>query len=294
MNVLIFGSNGFLGKELNQLLKTANHSTYTVSRSKDDAAFKVDISNSKDFENLPLNFFDVVINCATVLPGGDYLDNDFLDRIYKTNILGTQNICKWIEGQNTIRKIINCSTLAVVKKPWPIELNENVNTYPTGRHVLYSFSKLGQELLFDTFANFNDIIVSHVRFSALYGKNMISSGIITNIIDQIKKTNNIQLTNASKVNADFLYVEDAARIIAALIENNFDGVINGATGTETSILQLAEIIKKNFKDQSIKILNTEDQNFLEDRAVICIENLKKIIDINTFSSLEEGIKKMIS
>lgn len=294
MKILIFGGNGFLGKELKQLLKNSNYDIYTVSRSDIDVNFKVDISNFNDFDNLPKDFFNVIINCATILPGGDYLENSYLDKIYKTNILGAQNICKWIAGQRSIKKIINCSTLVVVKKPWPINLSEDVNTYPEGKHVLYSFSKLGQELLFSTFANSNNVILSQIRFSALYGRNMNSSGIINNIIEQIRNIKVVKLTNATKVNADFLYVEDAARIILATIEKDFHGILNGASGNETSILDLAEIIKRNFNDQSIKICNSESSDFLEDRAVICVKNLKKIIDTNSFITLDEGIKRILS
>jgi UDP-glucose 4-epimerase len=295
MKILIFGSSGFLGKELTKLLRNSGYECFTVSRSSIETDFVVDISKFHDFYNLPKEFFNVIINCATILPGGDYLDNDYLDKIYKTNILGTQNICKWINQQKSIRKIVNCSTLVVVDKPWPINLSEDANTYPTGKHVLYSFSKLAQELFFTTYVSNNNIVLSQIRFSALYGENMNSGGIINTLINQLKSSNIIKLTNAQKVNADFLYVDDAAKIILATINNDYHGILNGATGVETSILHLAEIIKKHFNDESIQIENSESMDFIhEDRAVISVEKLSKIVDVNNFTTIDEGIKKMLS
>ncbi|MBE7693730.1 NAD-dependent epimerase/dehydratase family protein, partial [Tenacibaculum finnmarkense] len=118
MRILVFGANGFLGKEVVNLLKSNDFEVFTISRSDKSCNFNLNISKFDDFQVLPNHFFDVIINCATVLPGGNYLDNDYLDAIYKTNILGSQNICKWIESQQTVIKIINCSTLAVAQKRW--------------------------------------------------------------------------------------------------------------------------------------------------------------------------------
>lgn len=291
MKILIIGGNGFLGNVITSLLSEMDFECYTVSRSNSKSNYNIDISDFKDFSKLPNDFFDVLINCATILPGGDYLDNDYLEKIYKTNILGTQNICKWIDGQSSVVKIINCSTLVVVAKPWPVNLMEEEFTYPIGNHVLYSASKLTQELLFKTFASSKKIILSQIRFSALYGETMEWSGIICNLIDQAKKNKKIILKNASKVNADFLHVEDAAKIILATIESNFNGILNAASGNEVSILELANIIAGNFVE-TVEIETSEEEDFQENRASICLDKLNRIIDTSLFINLSDGIQKM--
>ena len=293
MKILVFGSNGYLGKNLTLLLKKHAFEFYTVSRSFDQSEYKIDISNFEDFSILPLNFFDVIINCATVLPGGDYLDNNYLDKIYKTNVLGSQNICKWIGSQNSIKKIINTSTLVVVGKPWALNFNETAQTYPTGNHILYCSSKLTQELLFKTFADKNNILLSQIRFSSLYGSKFNNSGIIHNLITNSKVNKKITLTNATKVSADFLHVTDAARIIIATIDNDLEGIINGAIGVETTILKLAETIKECFENK-IEIKNSESKEFKTDRAIVNVNKLNKIIDTSSFVTLKTGIQEMVN
>lgn len=294
MKVLIFGGSGFLGEAVKSLLDKNNIDNYTVSRTNQKSDYNIDISIYKDFEYLPNDYFTIIINCATILPGGNYLDSEYLDQIYKTNILGSQNICKWIDKQNTINKIINCSTLVVVKKPWTANLTEeDVNTYPEGKHVLYCSSKLTQELLFKTFTNDKKITLTQIRFSSLYGENMNINSLICNLIEKVKKREDINITNGNFVSADFLHVEDAAKIILKALQNEINGVLNGASGIETTILDLAKVINKLY-NYSVIIHNLEGLNVEEDRCLISVEKLNKYIDCNKFIALEDGIKKMLS
>lgn len=293
MKVLIFGGNGFLGKALGQLFDTENIEYSTASRSDKQSNYKIDVSNYSNFEKLPNDYFDIIINCATILPGGNFLDSEYLEKIYKTNILGTQNICKWIDDQKSIKSIVNCSTLAVIDKPWPLKLTENVSTYPTGNHVLYSSSKLTQELIFKTFADLKCIGLSQLRFSALYGEKMPWSGIICNLIDQARNDHKIILTNGNKLTVDFLYIADAAKIILAVIKNNYIGILNAASGEEVSLFKLASIISEEFTD-SVEIINTDKYNFGYNRSDINIEKLDKVIDIDSFTKINDGIQRMIN
>lgn len=291
MKVLIFGGNGFLGNALTSLLYEMGFEYCTVSRSDSKSSYNLDISDFEEYSKLPNNFFNIVINCATILPGGNYLDNDYLEKIYKTNILGTQNICKWIDGQSSVTKIINCSTLVVVAKPWPLNLTEEEFTYPSGNHVLYCTSKLTQELIFKTFASAKKIVLSQIRFSALYGETMAWNGVICNMIDQAKENKKIILKNGSKVTVDFLHIDDAAKIILATINSDYNGILNGASGNEVSILELANIIARSFID-TVEIVNIEEENINENRSLISIDKLKKIIDTSLFVNLSDGIQKM--
>ena len=290
MKVLLFGANGFLGKALTMELRTNNLEFGTVSRG-ENCDYQIDIGNFDDFQAIPLDYYDVVVNAATILPGGHYLDNNYLNKIYKTNILGTQNICKWVDSQHSVVKIINCSTLAVVTKPWPISVNEDEKTYPLGNHVLYCSSKLTQELIFKTFADSKGIKLTQIRFSALYGEKMPWAGLICNLIDQARSQKQVNLTNGKKINADFLHVDDASRIVIATIKNHKDGIINGASGVETQLYELASIIGDKFGDTEIN--NIEDNTRAVEHAIINIDKLKELMDISGFTSIRDGVQGLM-
>ena len=238
-------------------------------------------------------FFDIVVNCATVLPGGDYLDNDYLKKIFSTNILGTQNICKWIAAQKSVKKIINCSTLVVVNKPWPDNLTEEEITYPTGDHVLYSGSKLFQELIVETFAVKHKINFVNVRFSAIYGDAMPQSGVVWNLCQQAKMTNKIIIKNGNKVSFDFIHVTDAAKSIISLFGSDSNsGILNVASGVETSLIGLATIIKNSI-GLDIEIINEDNIDFINNFSKINVSKLNEIVDVEGFVNIETGIDKVI-
>lgn len=291
MNILVFGGNGFLGLELENELKNTNYNFFSASRNA-NSGYTVDLSNFEEFTNLPSNFFDIVINCATILPGGDILDNDYLNKIYKTNILGTQNICKWISSQKSIKKIINCSTLVVVNKPWDYNLTEDAKTYPTGNHVLYCSSKLMQELIIETIGINYNIDYMNIRFSSIYGKNMSKSGVIWSLYQQGINNDLIKITNGNKISFDFINVNDAARILVAAIESQKNkGILNAASGEEISLLELASIVKKNISE-SIEIENDDHDDFTFNPSKINVNKLNQIINTDSFLSMDEGIKQV--
>lgn len=287
MKVLLFGGEGLVGKALQKILSENNISFRSVSRKSG-----VDISNYDDFKKIPYNNFNVVINLATTLPGGDYLDSEYLNRIYKVNILGSQNICRWMLSQPSVTKVVNASTLVVNKKPWKIGLKENDCSIPTGNHVLYSCSKLFQEAIFSTFCDKNSIPLVNLRFSAVYGEEMTRQGILIDFLNKAKANNDLHIKNGKKVSADFINVIDVAAVIYEAIKKPVTGVINVASGTETFVEDLAKMAVDATNSTSL-IYNIEDESFSEDRAVIDISELKKIVDTSKFTTLNEGIKSLI-
>jgi UDP-glucose 4-epimerase len=182
--------------------------------------------------------------------------------------------------------------LAVVNKPWDYNLTEEVATYPKGDHVLYCTSKLMQELIVDTVATKNNIDFVNIRFSAIYGETMHKSGIIWALHQQAINNNSINIINGNKISFDFINVKDAARILVRSIDSEKSrGILNAASGTETSLFELASIIKKNIS-KSVLIENEDKPNFTSNRSKIDVTKLNKIIDTSSFVDLNDGINQI--
>jgi hypothetical protein len=74
--------------------------------------------------------------------------------------------------------------------------------------------------------------------------------------------NGIKITNGNKLSFDFINVNDAARILVAAIESQkTNGILNGASGVEISLSELALIVKRNISE-SIEIENEDHDNFI--------------------------------
>ena len=149
------------------------------------------------------------------------------------------------------KRIINCSTLIVNNKPWAKNISEETESFYQGKHIVYSSSKLFQEQLFKTFCKEYSIKLAQIRFTGLYGLKMKKKGIIWELYHKILNSNEITLFNATKTSFDFLHLNDATQIIKSVIDKEFTGILNAASGFETSLYDLATLLAKNISPKLV-------------------------------------------
>lgn len=76
------------------------------------------------------------------------------------------------------------------------------------------------------------------RLSNLYGPGMSDSNVLSAILRQLKENGPVRLLNTLPVR-DFLWVEDAADALVAMIYSDVSGIYNVGSGLGTSIAELA-------------------------------------------------------
>lgn len=247
MKFIVFGGTGFVGRHLVSYLKARDCEVLSISRSGGANSLALDITKETDFAKI--NFLpDVVVNCASRVPakGKTSKDPGFLEELFMTNVIGAVNIANWAVRKN-VPKIINCSTLVVVKKPWPNPLSEEYTALPEGYHVGYSMSKLSQEQIMNECIKGSETNLMHLRLSAVYGIGMVPEGIICYMLEKMKDNKVIELTDAKKNTLDLIHVEDVCRAIHEVSVSEFGfehEVINLARGEAVSLYGLAEVLKK--------------------------------------------------
>ena len=296
MKFLIFGGSGFVGKALVKYLKEKNEEVKIVSRSAGVEGFSLDISNKAEFDRIDF-IPDVVINCASRLPekGKTSQDPRFVQELFNTNVLGGLNITNWAVSLN-IKKIVNCSTLVVVKKPWPVPLTERDSEIPEGAHVAYSMSKLSQEQLMTEAVKGTQVELVHARLAAVYGPDMIPEGLLFQLMKKLFLNEEVELIDSKKNSIDFIRVEDVAKVLYSLARARTSGesVFNVATGLPVSIYELAEKLRAIICSDSR--LNDTESIKKRSEASISIEKLKAYtgLDSNSFIPLNKGLKDMVS
>ncbi len=293
MKILIFGSSGFIGTKVSGFLKMQGHEVFSISRSGNNNSMALDISDAKAFTQICF-IPDVIVNCASRIPqsGKTSRNPEFLKELFLTNVIGAANISNWAV-QMRISKIINCSTLVVVKKPWPNVLTEDCSGVPEGFHVGYCMSKLSQEKIMNEIVGKSETNLIHVRLSSVYGVGMAEEGILFNIKQQLKDNLEIKITNSNN-SFDFINVEDVCRSINVLAKVNIEsGVINLANGNPVSLKNLVELLKKIMNSTSTVI--EYDSDIVNSEANISVEKLKMCIgDVYTqFIALENGLKDLL-
>ncbi|HET7360958.1 MAG TPA: NAD(P)-dependent oxidoreductase, partial [Salinimicrobium sp.] len=290
----IFGGTGFIGSALETYLKSKGEEVQSVSRSGNRGSLGIDITNESDFSKIGF-VPDVIVNCASIIPaqGKKSSDPHFLKNLFLTNVIGGANIANWAV-KHKIPQLINCSTLVVVKKPWPDPLSENAVNLPDGPHVGYCMSKLSQEQIMNQCVAGSATKLLNIRLSAVYGTGMLPNGLIFNLLNNLLSNKEIVLNDANRNTLDFINVVDVNKAIYAIAENGFEAqIMNLASGKPISVMDLAETLKR-LTGSSSKILNKET-NKPTSKSNIDVDRLKKhIYEVyDDFIPLEEGLKAIV-
>lgn len=283
-----------MGSNLAVFLREAGHEVVSVSRSGRNGSLSVDITKPADFSGIDFQP-DVVVNAASKLPvsGKTGRDADFVKEVFDTNAVGGVNVANWCV-EKKVKKLINCSSLSVIKRPWPTPVSEEESQLPAGPHAAYAMSKLSQEQLMNECVRQNGTQLIHLRISAVYGEGMAREGIIFSFLDFLEKHEELKLTDGETNSLDFIHVKDISRSILEISGKEVhEKLINLASGKPVTVFELAQMLKKiTSSNSNIKNTNTEKP---PSKSVVEIERLKNCLEgvYDNFIPLDEGLSALI-
>lgn len=284
MRVIVAGAAGFLGRAVVSALRRRNHDVVELTRA--DA----DIADPAALAKLDARA-DVLVNAAARTPSpGD----DDLRAYLAANTVGAAELTAWALAAG-VRRVVHCSTLAVVARPWPVPLDEAAPTYPTGAASRYAVSKLAGEVLVATSCRAAGVPYAILRESALYGPGMAWHGLVPRFIDLalgLALGNGRPRVDAGgQTTVDLLHVEDAAGAVAAAAEADVTGVINVAAGEEVSIARVAALVLAaagRATDEYDVVAGGSPA-----RAVVSIERMRRELGWAPAVPLADGLRAII-
>ena len=296
--VSITGGEGFLGGHLLKQLKRKNPKKISIVKHSD-----YDLVNNDDVKRMyddqkP----DIVFHLAATVggiginkrnPGKFFYENAMMN----LHVMHNAHLSK-------IDKIICVGTVSVYPKntPFPFKEENIWDGYPQEENAPYGIAKrimhthsLGYRKQYDL----NSIIVV---LTNLYGPNdnfnKDSSHVVAALIRRFheakkNKEKEILVWGDGNATRDFSYIEDIADGIILSAENyNESQPMNLASGRETSIKELAEIIKKQMNYEG-NIRWDTNMPVGPNRRNVSIDLARKKIKFDPKVSLEDGIKKTI-
>lgn len=306
--ILITGGAGFLGSYMCEALIESNARVTCLDNLSSGLASN--IAHLKDNENFqfiehniskPINFetkFDLVIHMASRAAPFEF--EKYPIQILKANTLGIW-VALGIAKKHSAR-FVYTSTSEIYGNPDPKSVptpetyNGNVN--PIGPRSCYDEAKRAGEAFVVAYRQEHNMDTRMARIFNTYGPRMRADDIygraVPRFIDQALKGEDITVFGDGSQTRSFTYVSDQIDGLLKLadLDEARGEVINIGNNKETTILELAELIKR-LTNSSSKIafhpLPEDDPK----RRCPDISKAKKILGWEPKVSLEEGLKNTI-
>jgi GDP-L-fucose synthase len=249
MNILIFGSNGLVGKSLNKILsKVSEYNIISSTRNETDL-FNFKQTSEKISKVKP----DVIINCAAKV-GGIYANDTKRTQFLIENLKINLNILESSMPFNEI-KIINLGSSCIypLNAENPIKEDSFMDGKLEPTNSPYAMAKLTSIELGRSISSEYGHKIVNLMPTNLYGPNDNFDEEYSHVIPGLIS----RMHEAKKINAkefgiwgsgmplrEFLYVDDLSNCINFIIQNKIDSdLLNVGSGVEISILDLAKKIK---------------------------------------------------
>ncbi len=208
---------------------------------------------------------------------------------FETNIGGTLNVLL-ASRENQVERVVYISSASVYGNPKYLPINED-----DGINLLtpYAVSKYSGEGYCMAFHESYDLSVAVLRLSNVYGTNQLVSnpycGVVAKFMDKAQKREPIEIHGDGLSTRDFTYVDDSVEaILLAGLSPKADGeIFNVATGRETSINELAEMIGNGAE---ITHIDRRDIDNIR-RRVLNIEKIRRKLGWTPEITLEEGLRR---
>lgn len=313
---------------LNPQIHGENSSSYTFNKIKDKCEFvHGDVKDEKLFKSL-LKRANILIHFAAETGTGQsmyenakYVENNCLATSYISDFLSNEknSIEKVIvassrsiygEGKyecpehgiqfpssrkesDMKNKLFDCLCLMCQKPLKVLPTSEDSRIHPVST---YGLTKYFQENILESTCEALSTPLIALRFQNVYGVgqslNNPYTGIISIFSNQLKENNPINIFEDGKESRDFIYISDVIDSIKKAINYKINKrlIINIGSGVQTSVIEVANVLKKNLHSKSKLIITGEFRKGDIRHNYADISNAIKILNFKPKVKISEGIK----
>lgn len=288
-NVVINGSNSFIGKKFCEFLARKGYKVFAISRNKvnfDDSLniseFTCDLQNIDLMANkLPANLNYLAFFDFAWIGTGEEKKSVSIQSININTSLKVFEVASKIGS----KKFIGSGSFFEKEIDWYLEPENSLKIIP--EKYIYGIFKNTVSKILKMYSQKLSMDFIWLNISNVYGPNENSERFICYLIKKIISGNSI---NVSKGNYyyDFLYIDDAVKVLEKIIHIQPENwVFNLCSDKPMLFKNYMNIIKKTLNYKKIYLVN-EDSSPLLKLDDFKIDN---IIKLNSYTSFDEGIKK---
>ena len=128
-----------------------------------------------------------------------------------------------------------------------------------------------------------------LRLSNVYGPQMSSKNVFSDIFKQLDGNNSVYINNLMPIR-DYIWISDVVNAIICSEEKKLNEVFNIGTGVSTSVEDLLNLILKISNKCNVEIFSDE-RNSTKSTIKLDIEKTKKMLCWAPQVSLKSGLKK---
>ena len=216
-----------------------------------------------------------------------------LTNYLRRNVDGTFNVLEACV-KNRVKKIVAASSASVYGDGLYFPTDEN---HPFNNYLFYGASKVADEQLFKVFLKKHGLDYVALRYFNVYGKRQEYSAAYTSVImkfiNKLSARERPEIFGDGSATMDLIYVGDIAKAnILSMKSDVTNEVFNVATGVETSLKQLLDILMNLMKAKVEPIYKPYDQQLVSRRCG-STKKAKKMLGFKAEKSVKDGIKLVL-
>lgn len=278
---LLFGGSGFFGP----VILSKDEKIISVGRNKPPKECKnkhIQINDLSEINKLNDIDFDNVI--FLIGSSNHHEINKYENMGLDFNVYPLHQALSYF-SKRKIKKFICFTTILLYDQnnfSLPVDENQKINPY-INRYV---FSKFLSEQIVNFFSK--DVPSIIIRLSNIYGYTRLRRpDLIPTIMQDIFEKKEVEIWS-KKPKRDFIFTEDAADAVLAILKTDFTGILNLGSGSMNSLEKICQIIE-NLSGK--KIIS---KNFSVSGPMEFNTNIKKIQELTGWKpkfDINQGLKK---
>jgi len=171
--------------------------------------------------------------------------------------------------------------------------------HPYHNRTFYGSAKTFNEGLLRSFHEMYGLSYVALRYFNVYGPRMDVYGVYTEVLirwmERIATGKGPLIFGDGKQTMDFVFAEDIARAnIAAAEADVSDEVFNVASGTETSLNDLAHLLLRVMGSNAVPEYGPERKVNAVPRRLADVSKAKTLLGFQTTVSIEEGLRRLVA
>lgn len=295
-NVIVTGGAGFIGSHLVDALVPVSARVIVIDNKKPrkswknpDARYKLQDVKSGELDSVFKRLKpDVVFHLAAHIHDRESVHEPVMNA--KENIIGSLNVFE--AARMYAKKVVFASTGVIygIQENLPIPIDAEPRPLTP-----YAISKLTSERYLKFYNSVYELPYVALRMGNVYGPRQdasAESGAIGIFASRFLRGEQVFINNDGLTTRDYVYVDDVVRAFLKAATGKFEGVVNVATGIETSTKQIYDLVSESVGVQTDADIHEETNDILKHVALDISETVKRIKWKPT-TTLEEGIEKTV-